>query len=194
MWSWHISTGRSPSASMRNPSQSRGAKQKDRRGRVTGTGGEVPRVIANPTVGPDGCRGWAIYIGQGGAILWEAPTYHGRQGLPEGIFVSCTTEEAPNVLTRDDGLCEICWFKKSRELLICKRPFLWLVHKIALEVGKYDLCFQVHAILCLQEAAEAYLLGLMEDTNLCAIYAKRMTIMRKDIQLAQHICGEHLHY
>ena len=80
------------------------------------------------------------------------------------------------------------------ELLICKRPFSQLVCKIALEVGKYDLHFQVHAILCLQEAAEAYLVGLMEDVNLCDIHAKRMRIMPKDIQLAWHIHGEHLHY
>ena len=50
------------------------------------------------------------------------------------------------------ALCEICEFQKSRELLIQKLPFSQLVHEIALEVGKYDLCFQVHAILCVQEA------------------------------------------
>ena len=54
--------------------------------------------------------------------------------------------------------------------------------------------FQVHAILTLQEAAEAYLVGLLEDANLCPIHAKCTTIMPKDIQLAQHIHGEHLHY
>ena len=46
----------------------------------------------------------------------------------------------------------------------------------------------------LQEAAEAYLVGLMEDANLCAIHAKWVTIMPKDIQLAHHIWGEHLQY
>ncbi|CBI24852.3 unnamed protein product, partial [Vitis vinifera] len=40
------------------------------------------------------------------------------------------------------------------------------------------------------EAAEAYLVGLFEDTNLCAIHAKRVTIMPKDIQLARRIRGE----
>lgn len=43
---------------------------------------------------------------------------------------------------------------------------------------------------CLQEASEAYLVGLFEDTNLCAIHAKRVTIMPKDIQLARRIRGE----
>ena len=56
-------------------------------------------------------------------------------------------------------------------------------------MGKYDLCLQQSAIICLQEAAEAYIVGLMEDTNLCAIHAKRVTIMPKDIQLACHIWG-----
>ena len=63
-------------------------------------------------------------------------------------------------------------------------PFLHLVHEIALEVGKYDMCFQAHAMLTLQEAAEAYLVGLLEDANLCTIHMKCVAIMPKDIQLA----------
>ena len=61
------------------------------------------------------------------------------------------------------------------------------------EVGykiKSDLRWQSTAILALQEASEAYLVGLFEDTNLCAIHAKRVTIMPKDIQLARRIRGE----
>ena len=53
-----------------------------------------------------------------------------------------------------------------------------------------DLRFQANAVLALQEASEAYLVGLMEDTNLCAIHAKRVTIQPKDIQLARRIRGE----
>ena len=92
------------------------------------------------------------------------------------------------------ALQEIWQFQKSTELLIRKLPFSWLVHEIALEVGKYDLHFQESTIICLQEAAEAYLVGLMEDANLYTIHAKRVTIMPKDIQLACHIWGEHLKY
>ena len=55
---------------------------------------------------------------------------------------------------------------------MCKLPFSHLVHEIALEVGKYDMGFQVHAILTLQEAAEAYLVGLLVDTNLCPIHTQ----------------------
>ena len=54
--------------------------------------------------------------------------------------------------------------------------------------------FQGCTIICPQEAAEAYIVSLMEDANLCAIHAKRVTIMPKDIQLACCIWGEHLHY
>ena len=55
---------------------------------------------------------------------------------------------------------------------------------------KTDLRFQSSAVMALQESSEAYLVGLLEDTNLCAIHAKRVTIMPKDIQLARRIRGE----
>ena len=92
------------------------------------------------------------------------------------------------------ALCKIRWFQKSIELLIWKLPFSRLVCKIALEVGKYDMHFQGCTIICLQEAAEAYIVGLMEDMNLCTIHTKRVMIMPKDIQLTHCIHGEHLHY
>ena len=50
--------------------------------------------------------------------------------------------------------------------------------------------FQSGAILALQESEEAHLVGLLEDSNLCAIHAKRVTIMPKDMQLARQIRGE----
>lgn len=53
-----------------------------------------------------------------------------------------------------------------------------------------DWRYQAAALGCLQEAAEAYLVGLFEDTNLCAIHARRVTIMPRDIQLARRIRGE----
>ena len=67
------------------------------------------------------------------------------------------------------ALQEIQWFQKGTELLIRKLPFLQLVCEIALEVGQYDLHFQGSTIICLQEATEAYVVSLMEDTNLCAM-------------------------
>ncbi|RAL49313.1 hypothetical protein DM860_012746 [Cuscuta australis] len=87
------------------------------------------------------------------------------------------------------ALREIRKYQKSRELLIRKLPFQRLVREVAQDF-KTDLRFQSHAVLALQEAAEAYLVGLFEDTNLCAIHAKRVTIMPKDVQLARRIRGE----
>lgn len=86
------------------------------------------------------------------------------------------------------ALREIRKYQKSTELLIRKLPFQRLVREIAQDY-KCDLRFQSTALLALQEAAEAYLVGLMEDTNLCAIHAKRLTIMPKDMQLARRIRG-----
>merc|ERR1711910_201405 len=74
----------------------------------------------------------------------------------------------------------------AKKLLIPKLPFQRLVREIAQDF-KTDLLFQAASIGALQEAAEAYLTGLFEDTNLSAIHAKRVTIMPKDIQLARRL-------
>merc|ERR1712172_363896 len=92
------------------------------------------------------------------------------------------------------ALREIRKYQKSTELLLRKLPFQRLVREIAmnLEDNRTDIKFQSQAILALQEAAEAFLVGLFEDTNLCAIHAKRVTIMPKDMQLARRLRGEHI--
>ena len=82
------------------------------------------------------------------------------------------------------ALREIRRYQKTTELLIRKLPFSRLVREIAQDF-KTDLRFQPQVIGALQEAAEAYLVGLFKDTNLCAIHAKRVIIMPKDIQLAR---------
>ena len=87
------------------------------------------------------------------------------------------------------ALHEIRRYQSLTKLLIRKLPFARLVQEIAQDF-KTDLQFQREAIAALQEAEEAYLVGLFEDTNLCAIHVKRVTIMPKDIQLARHIWGE----
>lgn len=84
------------------------------------------------------------------------------------------------------ALREIRKYQKSTELLLRKMPFQRLVREIATNY-KSDLRFQSTAVLALQEAAEAYLTSLFEDTNLCAIHARRVTIMPKDMQLARRI-------
>ena len=88
------------------------------------------------------------------------------------------------------ALKEIRRYQKSTELLIRKLPFQRLVREIMQEF-RNDFRFQSTAVVAMQEASEAYLVGLFEDTNLCAIHAKRVTIMPKDIQLARRIRGEH---
>ena len=91
------------------------------------------------------------------------------------------------------ALKEIRQYQRSYDLLIRKLPFARLVREVAIDllpitVGP-ELRWQSHAIQALQEAAEAFLVHLFEDTNLCAIHAKRVTIMQKDIQLARRIRG-----
>jgi histone H3 len=87
------------------------------------------------------------------------------------------------------ALREIRRFQKSTDLLLKKAPFQRLVRELSQE-HQADLRFQSSAVLALQEASEAYLVGLFEDTNLCAIHAKRVTVMPKDMQLARRIRGE----
>jgi len=81
------------------------------------------------------------------------------------------------------ALREIRRYQQSTHLLLRKLPFQRLVRELA---GEYaaNLRFQGSAVLALQEAAEAYLIGLFADANLCAIHGKRVTIMPKDIGLA----------
>lgn len=100
------------------------------------------------------------------------------------------------------ALREIRKYQRSTDLLIRKLPFQRLVREIAQGFKGFNkdlnkdwrfskkTQYTEDAILALQEAAEAYLVGLFEDTNLCAIHAKRVTIMPKDIQLARRIRGE----
>ncbi|XP_033750463.1 histone H3.3-like [Pecten maximus] len=88
------------------------------------------------------------------------------------------------------ALREIRMYQKTTELLIRKLPFQRLVREIALKISKFNYKFKVAALASLQEACEAFLVGLFEDTNLCAIHAKRVTIMPRDIKLARRIRGD----
>ena len=94
---------------------------------------------------------------------------------------------------RVQSLREIQFYQKSVNLLIRHLPFSRLVRELIYEECRRGQPYHVQAaaIFALQEACEAYLVGLLEDTNLCALHAKRVTIMLKDIQLARRIQGEH---
>jgi histone H3 len=87
------------------------------------------------------------------------------------------------------ALREIRKYQKSTDVLIPRLPFQRLVREITQDLKK-DLRFQSPALQALQEAGEAYLVGLFEDANLCAIHANRVTIMPKDIQLSRRLRGE----
>ena len=84
---------------------------------------------------------------------------------------------------------EIRKYQKTTDLLIKKLPFQRVVREIAQDFNS-NLRFQASAVVALQEATESYIVGLFEDTNLCAIHAGRVTIMPKDMKLARRIRGE----
>ncbi|CAO1631416.1 unnamed protein product [Sympodiomycopsis kandeliae] len=97
------------------------------------------------------------------------------------------------------ALREIRQYQKSTDLLIAKLPFARVVREVAEEFvtniyqpsdDQIGLRWQSSAILALQEATEAYLVHLFEDANLCAIHARRVTLMQRDIQLARRIRGQ----
>ena len=90
------------------------------------------------------------------------------------------------------ALREIRRHQQSTELLIRRAPFDHLVRDLVQDLwhGGHELRVSPAAVTALQEAAEAYLVLLFKDTNLCAIHAKHVAIMLKDIQLVQRICGE----
>ena len=77
-------------------------------------------------------------------------------------------------------------------MLIRKAPFARLIREICLDVcsNGNEIRWQSNAILAIQEASEQFLVRLFEDTNLCAIHAKRVTIQPKDIYLVRRIIAE----
>ncbi|XP_032067907.1 histone H3-like centromeric protein A isoform X1 [Thamnophis elegans] len=110
-----------------------------------------------------------------------------RQPPPQG-------EAAPRRRRRyrpgQRAMLEIRKYQKSTNLLIAKAPFSRLVREICLEYTRgLDMLWQSMALLALQEAAEAFLVHLMEDAYLCTLHAKRVTLHPRDIQLARRIRG-----
>ncbi|KXJ23015.1 histone H3-like centromeric protein cnp1 [Exaiptasia diaphana] len=88
------------------------------------------------------------------------------------------------------ALLEIRHYQKTTHLLLRRAPFMRVVRELANKFYQgHELRWQVGALQALQESAEAFLVRLFEDANLCAIHAKRVTIMPKDIQLARRIRG-----
>ena len=125
--------------------------------------------------------------------LQRNPPGSGRSGVPARKStpeaVEGRVKKPHRYRPRTVALHEIRRYQKSTEMLIRKLPFQHLVREIAQDFKTY-VRFQSAAIMAMQEASEAYLVGLFEDSNLCAIHAKQVTIMPRDIQLARRICGE----
>lgn len=86
-------------------------------------------------------------------------------------------------------LREVKRYQKTVNMLLPRAPFQRLVKEIT-ERMDHKLRFQSQALQALQEATEAYIVGLFEDTNLCAIHAKRVTVQKKDMHLARRIRGD----
>ncbi len=93
------------------------------------------------------------------------------------------------------ALRQIRHFQKTADLLIPRLPFSRVVKEIAQDMASrhnfHGLRFQSAALMALQEAAEAYMVSVFEDTVLCCVHARRVTIMPKDMQLARRIRGEY---
>lgn len=120
----------------------------------------------------------------GKSIAGMRPVF-GTKTLP----VSKPTKKPHRFRPGTVALREIRKYQKSTDLLIRKAPFQRLVREVAANY-RPDLRFQSAAVMAIQEAAEAYLVGVFEDTNLAALHAKRVTIMAKDLKLARRIRGE----
>ncbi|KAG6548870.1 hypothetical protein Mapa_009632 [Marchantia paleacea] len=87
------------------------------------------------------------------------------------------------------ALREIRHYQKTFELLLRALPFARLVREIGQSVSRRVSRWTAEALVALQEAVEDHMVHLFEDTNLCAIHAKRVTIMPKDLHLARRIRG-----
>ena len=102
-------------------------------------------------------------------------------------------DDQGKVKRRKDGttsLLEIRHYQKHVELLIPLLAFSRLVREVASEVSRAPLRFQSAAIKALQEGSEAYIIGLLEDSQLCTIHAKRRMVMPKNMQLARRLCRD----
>ncbi|KAG0377038.1 MAG: histone-fold-containing protein [Linnemannia gamsii] len=131
---------------------------------------------------------------QGAATIQRGGKTVPRAGDPIAVVPKGKRRYKPGA----KALREIRHYQKSTDLLLLKAPFARVVREISndfvSQVSLSDnigLRWQSAALMALQEATEAFMVHLFEDANLCAIHAKRVTIMQRDIQLARRIRGHH---
>jgi histone H3 len=155
---------------------------------------DEPRVAARVKNGPPATAARKAHTGSGRRKAGK--TTKSGSAPPKSGYKKTRTADATGGIKKPHhfrpgtvALREIRRYQKSTELLIRKLPFQRLVREIAQDF-KTDLRFQAAAVAALQESAEAYLVGLFEDSQLCAIHAKRVTIMPKDVHLSKRIRGE----
>ena len=88
------------------------------------------------------------------------------------------------------ALREIRRFQNTTELLLRKLPFTRLVREVLQDLWPSNqIRWKMSALMAIQEAAEAYLVALFEDTNIVAINSRRVTIMPRDIHVVRRIRG-----
>lgn len=102
---------------------------------------------------------------------------------------SANLNRTPRARPGSVALRDIRRYQASTDLLIAKLPFQRLVREVTTTTVSTVLRWQGTALLAMQEAAEAHLMSVFQDANLCALHAKRVTLFPKDIQLAQRIRG-----
>ncbi|KAF9204980.1 centromeric DNA-binding histone H3-like protein cse4 [Haplosporangium sp. Z 27] len=149
------------------------------------------------TSGADGSNG--NHPPQRRAIHEVAGMISGKKSVPKARAGDpIAPRKPPRYKPGTVALREIRQYQKSTDLLLKKLPFSRVVRELASSYvtsmsygSNVGLRWQGAALLALQEASEAYLVHLFEDANLCAIHAKRVTIMQRDIQLARRIRGIH---
>lgn len=146
----------------------------------------MARTKARPEAG--GAGGTPTRSGGGPrATPTKATPSRRAQGRP--VVVATAQRKKTRYRPGTVALREIRKYQKSTELLIRKLPFSRLVREISNQVAPEPFRWTGEGLLALQEATEDFMVHLFEDCNLCAIHAKRVTIMPKDLQLARRIRG-----
>lgn len=125
-------------------------------------------------------------LGKGAAKNVEHPR---RRGRAKATVAAAPTRKRKLVRPGTLALREIRKYQSNGDLLLRKLPFQRLVRELALGF-KPDVRMQRGAVLAIQEAAEAFLVALFEDANACAMHAKRVTLMPRDVELARRVRGE----
>ena len=164
--------------------------------------GGGPTPIPNPAGGSKAPRGqppahrWWVGPRTGRippalCIAWEnaALRMTGPNATPQGYYQNSKEQKKFKWKPGTRALRKIRFYEKSTMLLLRHIPFMRLIQEISQDF-KMDLRYTAEAVYTIQSAAEDYLARLFDDTNLCAIHTKCVTVIPKDMQLARRIRGE----